>query len=310
MKKICLLLIFIISTLPLLSQRDEINKYLLMAARGETAQVKDVMLELLAKYPNEPGVKLLHATIIENAYLAMDIYKQIVKDAPNSEWADDAQWRIVQFYAIVGDTTQAKKELDMMRNNYSNSPFLASASEVVRLALGVAKSEIRSTMDFSSIRKEQRLDVSAERNEVMKSPNINKVAEKPKDIPVDKSPESVKNESKSPVVTDTQKNHSEPVKPKETVPVNGKSNSNTQSQSDEQPFYGLQVGIYQDKESAEEEKNKFLAQRMRTQVVEKKIDNKSMFAVVIGHYSSMESAEAAKIIVAQQCKCEPIIYKK
>jgi hypothetical protein len=36
-----------------------------------------------------------------------------------------------------------------------------------------------------------------------------------------------------------------------------------------------------------------------------------MFAVVIGNYSSMEAAEAAKQIIQQQCgNCNPVIYQK
>jgi cell division protein FtsN len=75
-------------------------------------------------------------------------------------------------------------------------------------------------------------------------------------------------------------------------------------------FYGLQVGIYNERASAESEKEKFLAKRMRTTVAEKQVAGKLRYAVVIGHYSSIEAAEAAKIIVGQQCGCEPLIYEK
>ncbi|HRP02894.1 MAG TPA: SPOR domain-containing protein [Candidatus Kapabacteria bacterium] len=282
-----LLIIFASGTV--FAQRDEVNKYLLMVAQGKTQPAKDKILELLAKYPDDPGVKLLHATIIENAYLAMDIYKGIIKDYSNSEWADDAQWRIIQFYSIVGDTLQANKELSFMRTNYSNSPFLGPANDVVRLALGVAKSEIRQTMDFNRPVKNNNLEL-----------NTNKV-------PV----EYVKNETTNNVKTDTKAKIEDSLKvieqkAKEEIPSNTKNSTKVE----ESIFYGLQVAIFADKNTAENEKNKFLAQRMRTQVVEKNIDTKQMYAVVIGHYSSMESAEAAKIIVAQQCKCDPIIYKK
>ncbi len=290
------ILLFVILTTNSFSQRDEVNRYLLMIAQGKTQLVKEVILELLAKYPNDPGVKLLHGTIIENAYLAMDIYKKIINDYPSSEWADDAQWRIVQFYSIVGDTLQATKELEFMRTNYQTSPFLGPASDVVRLALGVAKSEIRQTMDFN--RPVQNIPVLAAAKENQKA----------NDIKADPFTNDFKNINNSATMIDSGK-----VKPKDITPTNGHSNDIAHlnnSNKDEIAFYGLQVAIYTDKESAENEKNKFLAQRMRTQVVEKIIDDKNMFAVVIGHYSSIESAEAAKIIVAQQCKCEPIIYKK
>lgn len=284
-----IILIIIITSINLLAQRDEVNKYLLMVAQGKNQPAKDKILELLAKYPDDPGVKLLHATIIENAYLAMDIYKNIIKDYANSEWADDAQWRIVQFYSIVGDTLQANKELAFMRANYPTSPFLGPANDVVRLALGVAKSEIRQTMDFN--RPVQNNLNQADQKD--KKENANQV--------IKPAENAVNNQNNN-----TNKEIEQKIKPKEETPINDNNNSKIE----ENVYYGLQVAIFSDRNTADNEKNKFLSQRMRTQVVEKNIDGQTKYAVVIGHYSSIESAEAAKIIVAQQCKCDPIIYKK
>ena len=75
-------------------------------------------------------------------------------------------------------------------------------------------------------------------------------------------------------------------------------------------YYGLQVGLFDNKKSAENEMKKFLRKRMRTEVKSKSIDGDNKFAVVIGNYSSLESAKAAKIIVQQQCDCEPIVFEK
>jgi cell division protein FtsN len=75
-------------------------------------------------------------------------------------------------------------------------------------------------------------------------------------------------------------------------------------------YYGLQVGLFDNKKSANAEMKKFLRKRMRTEVKSKTIDGENKFAVVIGNYSSLESAKAAKIIVQQQCDCEPIVFEK
>ena len=50
--------------------------------------------------------------------------------------------------------------------------------------------------------------------------------------------------------------------------------------------------------------------RMLADIKQKKLGNETMYAVVIGDYSSKASAENAKIIVQQQCKCIPIIFEK
>ena len=75
-------------------------------------------------------------------------------------------------------------------------------------------------------------------------------------------------------------------------------------------YYGLQVGLFDDMKNANSEMKKFLRKRMRTEVKEKLVDDEKKYAVVIGNYSTLESANAAKIIVQQQCDCEPVVFEK
>ena len=55
---------------------------------------------------------------------------------------------------------------------------------------------------------------------------------------------------------------------------------------------------------------KFKKQRMFAEIINKKVDNTNYYAVIIGNYSSKESAEEAKIMVKSICKCDPIIFGK
>jgi cell division protein FtsN len=50
--------------------------------------------------------------------------------------------------------------------------------------------------------------------------------------------------------------------------------------------------------------------RLKADIVIKEINGIERYAVVIGDYSSRESAEAAKNIVQQQCECTPLIFEK
>src|SRR3989339_76931 len=90
------------------AQTQKVRDYLKMVAMGKVADVKKQIPDLLAEFPNDPGVQLLLAVVIDDAFLAVEKYKNIVKSFPESEWADDAYWRIVQFYAVIGDTSSAK----------------------------------------------------------------------------------------------------------------------------------------------------------------------------------------------------------
>lgn len=242
----------------LYSQTEEVREGLQEIADGNIDDVKQRLPDLLAEYPNDPGVRLLHAVVIDDGYKAVEKYLSIVNDFPNSEWADDAYWRIVQFYAILGDTTQAKLHLINYRKKYPDSEFLLTASDAVKIALFRERKNSKAK-DFKEVEIE--------------------------DAPV------VKRETK---VTEIVK----PEKPKDKVTEDTKGR------------FGLQVGIYSTYDAAKMEVERFKNMRMLADIKQKKLGNETMHAVVIGDYSSKASAENAKIIVQQQCKCIPIIFEK
>jgi len=135
---------FIFCLAPALSQNDEVRENLKLVANGHVDEAKKALPDLLAEFPNHPGVMLLHAVVIEDAYRAMEFYEKIVADHSDSPWADDAYWRIVQFHAIIGDTAKAQSSLADFRHNYPSSEFLAPANDVVKSALLIAQSDKKS----------------------------------------------------------------------------------------------------------------------------------------------------------------------
>jgi hypothetical protein len=323
--KVCTLLVILILGGDLIAQTFEVNKHLRNLASGRIDEVRSALPELLARYPSEPGVMLLHGAVIDDAKLALDIYKRITSEFPQSEWADHAQWRIVQFYAVLGDTSKAKTELELFRARYPQSPFLTPASDVVRSALSIGRRNIKAPLHIDP-------EPESSSPQLTELPKINDTAP-----PMTKKPEFTEPQSRhiepeinkldepkqvSPTVTidgNLQGRFREQITHQEDMPQILKESQafeptiEIEVLSDSRPteiFYGLQVGVYSDKASAESERDKFLARRMRTSVVEREINGRMRFAVVIGHYSSLEAAEAAKIIVGQQCDCVPVIYTK
>lgn len=286
-KIVSLLLIVLLTVSIATAEAPKVNEYLRMVAAGKIDEVKMKLPDLLAEYPDDPGVLLLHGVVIDDAYRAVDIYQSIIKKYPDSEWADDAFWRIIQFYAVTGDTSQAKTNLQKLRQTYPTSEYLAPATDIVTSAIKFARIAGKSSIERKSEYKVAEKEVKSVEKET-KIPE--KAIEKPKvaDAKPDKSDIiiEVKKETKpEPAKT-------EPAKVKETG------------------FWGLQVGIYRTKDKAEIEKENYIKQRMRTEVLQKTVDDEVMYAVVIGNYTSKESAESAKQIVEQQCGCKPIVFKK
>ena len=121
------------------SQSAKVNSYLQMIAEGKIDFVKTKLPELIAEFGEEPGVLLLQGVVLENAAQATPFYKKILEKYPNSQWASHAAWRMIQYYSIVTDTATAKRELENFRKRHPTSPFLAPATDAVRLAISDAK---------------------------------------------------------------------------------------------------------------------------------------------------------------------------
>ncbi len=281
--------ILLISSVSGYAQAQKVREYLRMVAIGKVEEVKKQLPDLLAEYPDDPGVQLLLGVVIDDAKLAVEKYKNIVKNYPESEWADDAYWRIVQYYAVTGDTSKAKEALDNYRKKYPASEFLMPASDVVRFAISFAKSE-KTKQDEAhfSVSKDMKPVEPEAKKETLKKNVHNTIQAKP-------NHEVIKKENKN---QGTAKQNKEIAVKKTVLP----DNSNEK--------YGLQVGIYSTKEAADNEVARFKKQRLIAYIMNKDIDGNPMYAVVIGEYSSKESADQAKKIVQSQCQCEPLIFKK
>jgi len=362
------------------SQSDiPISKYLNEVASGNTDKVRMILPDLMVEYPNDPGVKFLTAAVLSDAMKALDIYSDIVNNSPQSIWADDALYRIIQFNVVLGDNNAAVDNLNLLRNRYPTSEFIVPSADLVKTALGV-KGDFKST-NVANINKDVNPEIKKinqepkkieQKNEdIIIIPSNTKVENKVAEVSENEATEEVnemqnlaenldteveenndlditgkddikikekpiekvdKNEPKTenkdnaqqlkeilnkqiekekeakkdlavaentPKKTETSKAKTEEVK---TVDLTKKEENSVR--------WGLQVGIYETKEPADSEKNKFLSQRMRTEVMPRNIDGKMMYAVIVGHYTSKSNAEAAKIIINQQCNCNPIIIEK
>ncbi len=282
-----------------LGQSQKVHEYLKMVAEGKVTEVKTHLPDLLAAYPEDPGIMLLHGVVIEDAYRAVSIYERIVENFPQSEWADDAYWRIVQFYAIIGDIERAQSELETFRNKYPTSEFVAPANDVVRSSIGINrnKNSMNKTFTVKSPVSESNPAMKEKMQPVLKLKD-------PEEKKIIANTTGLEEES---LYTKVEQVADEP-EPKEEEPE--ADNVRDFSDSNNSGVYGLQVSVFSNKQFAEEEMRKFLQQRMRTEVLEKNVRGETMYAVVIGNYSSKESAEAAKLIVKQQCNCDPIVFEK
>lgn len=343
-----------------------VSEYLNEIASGNTNKVKMMLPDLMVEYPNDPGVKLLTAAILSDAMKALEIYNEIVIDSPQSEWADDALYRIIQFNVVLGKYDTALDELNKLRHRYPTSEFIIPCADLVKTAFGIkeslksanianinenSKSELVKKAKETIVKKNDDIiiipnnDVKVEKeikpikeSQVKKPLDVAKVDDESDDNVVGKDDIVIPKVEESPKKVTKEKDAAESLKnilnkqmeleknsnKKEFQKQDSKakeSNSNDLAVNDSKKEveeviketkkrWGLQVAIYESSDAAEKEKEKFLNQRMRTEVITRLVENKTMYAVVVGNYSTKANAEAAKIIINQQCNCNPLILER
>lgn len=137
MKRFAGIILFVALPLCLHAQGADadVAKYMTMVENGQADAVKGEIPALLAKYPNNPGVLYLQGLTTTEAAEAVRVYQSIVDNFPASEWADDALYKVYQFYYSLGLYRTAEIKIVQLRKNYPKSKYAnAVVTETKQLA--------------------------------------------------------------------------------------------------------------------------------------------------------------------------------
>ncbi len=104
----------------------DIRQRLEMVEKGQADAVRAELPSLMTNYQNNPGVMYLQAVLTTDGAEAAKIYQSIVDNFPKSEWADDALYKLYQYYYSIGLYKTADQKLAQLKEEY---PFSAYAAE-------------------------------------------------------------------------------------------------------------------------------------------------------------------------------------
>ncbi|MEW6061490.1 MAG: SPOR domain-containing protein [Bacteroidota bacterium] len=123
MKKLTALLI--LTTLSLNAQltTQDVRDRLELIHTGKSERVRRELPSLLQQYPNDAGVKYLDAYVTANGDQAVKKYQAIVNQFPESEWADDALYKVYQYYYAIGLYKTADATMAQLNQQYPNSIY-------------------------------------------------------------------------------------------------------------------------------------------------------------------------------------------
>jgi hypothetical protein len=255
-----------------LGQASIVRNRLQSLAMGKLDEVKRDLPDLLAEFPDDPGVQFLHASVLEDMSKSLPMYQRIVKEQPDCEWSDDAQWRIVHYYAMKRDTAKAREEMQNFRSSYPKSELLLTAYDLLRATVGGAGRPSKQT-----IKQENK---SEQKNEEKKIIKKDSVAKNSKITKIDSS-----------LIT--------------------RGNISNPKTNRIETLFTLQVGVFKTKAAAEQEFEDYKAKRMKVNLTDRKMpDGSFRYVVTIGEYSSRKNAEAGVALVKDICNCTPLIIQK
>jgi len=255
-----------------LGQASIVRNRLQSLAMGKLDEVKRDLPDLLAEFPDDPGVQFLHASVLEDMSKSLPMYQRIVKEQPDCEWSDDAQWRIVHYYAMKRDTAKAREEMQNFRTAYPKSELLLTAYDLLRATVGGAGRPSKQT-----IKQENKTEQKTEEKKIIKKDSV---AKNSKITKIDSS-----------LIT----------RGNITNPKNNRTET----------LFTLQVGVFKTKAAAEQEFEDYKAKRMKVNLTDRKMPDGSLrYVITIGEYSSRKNAEAGVALVKDVCNCTPLIIQK
>ena len=108
------------------ANEPDIQRRLEQIERGQEEAVKAELPTLMTNYQNHPGVLFLQAVLTTDGTEAVKVYQSIVDNFPKSEWADDALYKLYQYYYSIGLYKTADQKFDQLKRDY---PFSAYAAD-------------------------------------------------------------------------------------------------------------------------------------------------------------------------------------
>jgi cell division septation protein DedD len=97
---------------------------------GAADEVREQLPTLISEHPNDPGVLYLQALLTREGADAVRTYQSIVDNFPKTEWADDALYKVYQFYYALGLYRTADMKMNQLKAEYPSSQYASAQPQV------------------------------------------------------------------------------------------------------------------------------------------------------------------------------------
>ncbi len=131
-------------------EEPDIRALLSLANSGEGQLLQSKLPQLLEQYPNHPGLQYVKGILTTDGDEAVGCFQSIVNEFPSSEWADDALFKVFEYYYAIGAYNVAARQAAELRKKYPDSPWIKKLPASVPAAAASPAKESTAPLTYSA----------------------------------------------------------------------------------------------------------------------------------------------------------------
>jgi len=260
----CLLSLLILASMSLALAQD-VEGLLEMIQRGKLDSARIVLTDLSYKHPGHPGIRYARAIMQDDALLAAGIYKDIVRNDPQSEWAASSYMHLGEYYYAQGLYVQSRQFFSRLIRFHPDHPDIVNAVNL-NLRAGIASRQMDSVyIDLAFIRD--------------RYPNV--AFDIPEELDITQVP---------PAGSDTPPAQLTPAA--DQAPMRALGQDLVQDDKSQTGLFSLQAGAFSSWENARRLADQIESIGYSVVIQERSSNGKSLYVIMVGDYSTKTAAQS------------------
>ncbi|MCF7807245.1 MAG: SPOR domain-containing protein [Candidatus Marinimicrobia bacterium] len=259
MKRISAALILVL-LLPLSIISQDVDGLLDLIESGKIDSATSIISELSYTYPGNPGVRYARALIQQDALVAAGLYKDIVRNHPNSPYVAGSIMHLGEYYYATGLYIQSRTLLARLVREYPDYPEILNAGNLLLRAGLAARQMDRVYEDLETLLQEYpqySFDIPTELD-------LTRVRGRSQPAPVQASPTPA---------------------PLRSLGSDVQTNDNLSRAA-----FTLQAGAFGNYSNARRLADQIEAIGYTVRISERPTANRTLYVIMVGEYSSREAA--------------------
>lgn len=242
---------------------QDVEGLLSLIQLGKMDSARTMLTDLSYKYPGHPGVRYARAIMQDDALVAAGIYKDIVRNHSNSEYAASAYMHLGEYYYAQGLYVQSRQFFSRLIRFHPDHPDIVNAVNLT-LRAGIASRQMDSVyIDLAMVRD--------------RYPNV--AFDIPEELDITRIPAP----NNRPAMM-------QQPEPEVVAPIRGLGQNLPETNDTQRGDYSLQAGAFGSYENARRLGDQIESIGYSVRIKERDTNGKTLYLIMVGDYSSKTAA--------------------